>query len=63
MDHHAERQNEGMNIGTIKKILVTLGQIMTYAARQGYIDHNPVREAERPRGNGEKEEMAQTITP
>jgi integrase len=29
---------------------------MTYAARHGYVDHNPVREAERPRGNGEKEE-------
>jgi len=51
-----ERHNEGMNIGTIKKILITLGQIMTYAAMHGYIDHNPVREAERPRGNGEEEE-------
>lgn len=59
-----ERHNEGMNIGTIKKILVTLGQIMTYAARHGYIDHNPVREAERPRGNGEKEEgKIRVLTP
>jgi len=56
--------DEEMNIGTIKKILVTLGQIMTYAARNGYIDHNPVREAERPRGNGEKEEVKiRVLTP
>jgi integrase len=48
--------NEGMNISTLKKILVTLGQIMAYAVRHGYIDHNPVRDAERPRGNGETEE-------
>jgi integrase len=58
------RHNEGMNISTIKKILVTLGQIMTYAARHGYIDHNPVRAAERPRGNGGKEEgKIRVLTP
>jgi integrase len=50
------RHNDGMNIGTIKKILVTLGQIMAYAVRHGYVDYNPVRDAERPRGNGESEE-------
>ena len=47
---------DGMHIGTINKILVTLGQIMAYAVRHGYIDYNPVRDAERPRGNGETEE-------
>jgi integrase len=50
------RHNEGMNLATIKKILVTLGQITAYAVRHGYIDYNPVRDAERPRGNGESEE-------
>jgi integrase len=49
------RHNEGINIGTIKKVLVTLGQIIAYAVRHGYIDFNPVRDAERPRGNGETE--------
>jgi integrase len=53
-----------MNIATIKKILVTLGQIMAYAVRHGYIDYNPVRDAERPRGNGESEESKiRVLTP
>jgi integrase len=52
----SERHNEGMNLATIKKILVTLGQIMAYAVRHGYVDYNPVRDAERPIGNGESEE-------
>ena len=46
-----DRQNQGMNISTIKKILVTLGQIMAYAVRHKYIDYNPVRDAERPSGH------------
>jgi site-specific recombinase XerD len=40
-----DRQNQGMNISTIKKILVTLGQIMTYAVRHKYIDFNPALKA------------------
>ena len=47
-----DRQAQGMNIGTLRKILVTLGQILNYAVRHKYIDHNPLREAERPRGSG-----------
>jgi len=50
------RHNKGMNLATMKKILITLGQIMAYAVRHGYIDYNPVRDAERPRGNGQSEE-------
>ncbi len=41
-----------MKLGTLRKILVTLNQIMTYAVRHKYIAHNPVRDAERPRGQG-----------
>ncbi len=48
-----ERQLEGMNILTLRKILVTFNQIMAYAVRHGYIDYNPLRDAERPRGQGE----------
>ena len=52
------RQVQGMNIGTLRKILVSLGQILSYAVRHKYIDHNPLREAERPReqANGHEEE-------
>jgi integrase len=54
----AGRQVLGMNIGTLRKILVSLGQILSYAVRHKYIDHNPFREAERPRqqANGHEEE-------
>lgn len=53
-----DRQSQGMNILTLRKILVTLGQIMRYAARHRYISINPFTDAERPRGsqadNGKK---------
>lgn len=44
-----KRQTDGMNISTIRKIIVTLNQIMAYAVRHKLIDSNPVRDAERPR--------------
>ena len=50
-----------MNILTLRKVLITFGQIMAYAVRHKYIDHNPVRDAERPRGQGQDEEI--TIKP
>jgi integrase len=43
-----DRQAQGMTIGTLRKVLVTLGQILNYAVRHKYIEHNPLREAERP---------------
>jgi integrase len=45
---------------TLRKILITLGGVMIYATRMRYIDFNPVREVEKPRGRSlhdEKEEM------
>ena len=48
-----------MNINTLRKILVTLGQILSYAVRHNYIDHNPLRDAERPRGQGKEGEHEQ----
>jgi integrase len=44
-----DRQVQAMNISTLRKILVTLGQILSYAVRHKYIDYNPLREAEKPR--------------
>ena len=38
----------------LRKILVTLGQIMRYAVRHRYISHNPFTDAERPRGSQAK---------
>ena len=42
------------NQTTIRKLIVTFNQVMNYAVRHKYIDHNPVRDAERLKGRGEK---------
>jgi integrase len=52
----AARHSSGMDVSTLKKVLVTLGQIMAYSVRHRYIVQNPVRDSERPRGNGLKSE-------
>jgi integrase len=44
-----KRQSEGMNLSTLRKLIVSLNQIMAYAVRHKLIDSNPVRDAERPR--------------
>lgn len=60
----ADRQKEGMNISTLRKILVSLNQIMAYAVRHRYLEYNPVREAERPRGQGnEKQAKIRVLSP
>ena len=60
----AKRQQNNMNILTLRKVLVTLGQIMSYAVRHKYLDHNPVRDAERPRTQGAvKEKKIRILTP
>jgi integrase len=45
---------------TLRKILISLGAILTHAVKMRYIDFNPAREVEKPRGNSlheGKEEM------
>jgi hypothetical protein len=55
---------KGMNILTLRKILVTLGQILAYAVRHRYIDYNPLRDAERPQRQGEiPEKKIKILTP
>jgi integrase len=51
------KRESGIHIGTLRKVLVTLGQIFNYAVRHRYMSHNPLKEAERPRdqsGEGER---------
>lgn len=50
------RQKEGMHLLTLRKILVSLGQIFSYAVRHKYLDYNPLSNAERPRSQGAVEE-------
>jgi len=45
----AKRQKQGMPLSTIRKILVTMGQIFKYAIRHSYISFNPLAAAERPK--------------
>ena len=59
------KQSEDMALASLRKILVTLNQVMKYAVRHQLIDFNPVRDAERPKATGkidETEEM-RILTP
>jgi len=59
-----DRQKEGMHIMTLRKILVSLGQIFSYAVRHKYLDYNPLTDAERPKDQGEiKEQKIRILTP
>jgi integrase len=50
-----KRELDGMNPATLKKILTTLSQILSFAVRRRYADFNPLREAEKPGGIRKKE--------
>lgn len=53
-----DRRKEGITPATLKKLLVTLGQIMSYAVRKGFRESNPVREIEKPKSpRGKKVEF------
>jgi integrase len=58
----ADRQAEEMPIATIRKILVSMGQIFKYAARHKYLSYNPFSDAERPSGKGKKDTI-EVLTP
>lgn len=47
-----DQETAGMPMGTLKKILVSLGQIFKFCVKRGYCMLNPVSEADRPRGQG-----------
>lgn len=53
------RQAQEMKIASLRKILVSLGQIFKYAVRHKYLDHNPFTDAERPRDRGIEGEHSQ----
>ena len=53
------RQNEGMNISTLRKLITVLNQVMKYAIRHKYLDSNPVASAERPRERTDVDEWAE----
>ena len=50
-----------MNIGTMRKILITLGQVLINAVKHRYPDFNPLRKAERPREQASKREEGDKV--
>lgn len=52
-----QKKADGMHILTMRKVIVSLGQIFAYAVRHGYSTHNPLINAERPRDTSSKDEM------
>lgn len=46
------RQSQDMALATLRKIMVTLNQVMKYSVRHRLVDFNPVTDAERPKGTG-----------
>jgi integrase len=59
-----KRQKSGMHIKTLRRILMTVGQIMAYAVRHKYISYNPLRDIERPKNQGkEKNQKIRVLTP
>jgi integrase len=49
-----------ISLETVKKVLALLHQVMAYAVRHRLIDHNPVRDAERPRSQGQEGQQKKT---
>jgi integrase len=58
------RQTQNMNLTSLRKIITTLNQVMNYAVRHKYIEHNPVKDAERPKDKGKiKKSNVRVLTP
>ena len=47
-----DKRQESISLETVRKLIKTFNQVMKYAVRHDYISHNPVTDAERPRGHG-----------
>lgn len=49
-----QKRTAGMNLTTLRKLIVTLNQVMKYAVRHNYLTHNPLSNAERPKEAGKR---------
>jgi integrase len=56
-NYKAQKLQDGMSVPTLNKTLTTLGAIMQYAVRARFVDHNIVRDVDRPRRNADKPEI------
>lgn len=55
------RQEQGMNLSTLKKVLISLGQIFSLGVKRGYCIKNPLADADRPRSQGAEEDGQENI--
>ena len=64
-DYVPTGEEKKIRLLTIRKAIVILNQIMAYAVRHRLVDYNPVRDAERPRGQGKEgeEKKITVLTP
>jgi integrase len=51
-----KRRAVGVELVTLKKVMLTLGAVLRYAVRHRYITHNPISDVERPKSEGKAEE-------
>jgi integrase len=58
-----DRQEKKMHIATLRKVLVTLGQVLAYAVKNRYLNSNPLRDTERPRDVRHEGREMQILTP
>ena len=59
-----KKRSDGMHILTLRKVIVTLGQIFSYAVRHGYSAYNPLTNAERPRDvRGQDQMIIRVLSP
>ena len=58
-----DRLTQEMRLGTVRKLLVSMGQIFKYAARHKYISYNPFLDAERPAGTSSGNNKIKILTP
>ncbi|ACN17856.1 Phage integrase family protein [Desulforapulum autotrophicum HRM2] len=56
-----DRQAAGMNLSTLRKILVSLRQIFNLAVKRGYCPRNPLDYADMPKSQGEETDGADKI--
>jgi integrase len=57
------KQEKDININTLRRVLCSLGQILSYGVRHRYLEYNPLREAERPRDLRKDEKEIRILTP
>jgi integrase len=60
-DAPKKRETHPMASATLRKILTTMGAVLTYAGKMHCIAYNPIKDIEKPKGNGLREEQKEMV--